>query len=399
MTQTASPETADETERRIQLAHHLLELDDGHEVGVSVGGQGVPLVFMHGLALSRRAYVRMLSRVAGLGFLVIAIDAAGHGETHNLPRDAGELADRVDLTLRTLDALGVQQAVFAGHSMGGRMAIQLAAVAPHRVLAAVLFDAAAGAAFDEAVPTLLRSPRQALRTILGAAYDTQRDPFRRSVAEGSRYLRMLAWVAIANARHPTGLTGAARAIVQSGDYTPLLHAMRDHDIPTMVLHGEKDLIVPFDSARDIAEDADATLYRVPGAYHSWMIANPRHGADALRQLIDAELGDVLRDTADAVGIKDWRDSAAWDRMLIEPDAWIRELNGDQVTELGAEEPEHVEMEMVRRPERAHHVQRLPWVRRTYRRWAARRPARTPRLDSRKQAARSRSMIRPDAAAV
>lgn len=189
----SSPE---ETDRRIRLTHHLLELDDGHEVGVSVGGQGVPLVFLHGLALNRGAYLRMLSRVAGLGFLVSAIDAAGHGDTHNLPRNAGELADRVDLTLRTLDALGIQQAVFAGHSMGGRMAIQLAAVAPDRVLAAVLFDAAAGASLDEAIPTLARSPRKAVRTIVGAAYDAQRDPARLSVAEHSRYLRMLASVAM-----------------------------------------------------------------------------------------------------------------------------------------------------------------------------------------------------------
>src|ERR1700740_3787668 len=117
-------------ERRIRLTPPLLELKDGHEVGVSVGGAGVPLVFMHGLALSRRAYVRMLSRVAGLGFLVIAIDAAGHGDTRNLPRNAADLADRVDLTVRTLDALGVRQAVFARHSMGGRMAIPPAAGAP-----------------------------------------------------------------------------------------------------------------------------------------------------------------------------------------------------------------------------------------------------------------------------
>jgi pimeloyl-ACP methyl ester carboxylesterase len=73
-------------DRRIRLTHHLLTLEDGHEVGVSVGGRGVPLVFMHGLALSRRAYLRMLSRIAGLGFLIIAIDAAGHGDTRNLPR-------------------------------------------------------------------------------------------------------------------------------------------------------------------------------------------------------------------------------------------------------------------------------------------------------------------------
>jgi pimeloyl-ACP methyl ester carboxylesterase len=59
--------------RRIRLRHHIVELDDGHEVGVSVGGQGAPLVFLHGLVLSRRAYLRMLSRVAGLGFQVVVM--------------------------------------------------------------------------------------------------------------------------------------------------------------------------------------------------------------------------------------------------------------------------------------------------------------------------------------
>jgi pimeloyl-ACP methyl ester carboxylesterase len=75
----------EETDRRIRLTHHLVELGDGHEVGVSVGGKGVPLVFLHGLALDRRAYLRMLSRAAGLGFLVIAVDAAGHGDTVTFP--------------------------------------------------------------------------------------------------------------------------------------------------------------------------------------------------------------------------------------------------------------------------------------------------------------------------
>jgi pimeloyl-ACP methyl ester carboxylesterase len=371
MTQT-SEVAGPETERRIRLTHHLLELDDGHEVGVSLGGRGVPLVFMHGLGLSRRAYLRMLSRVAGLGFLVIAIDAAGHGETLNLPRTAGELADRVDLTLRTLDALGIDRAVFAGHSMGGRMAIQVAALAPERVLATVLFDAAAGASFDEAVPTLLHSPRKAMQTVVGMVYDTQRDPLRLSMVEGGRYLRMLAAVALGNARHLGGCADAARAIMHSGDYTPLLHMMRDNDIPTIVLHGEKDLIVPFDSARDLAEDADATLYRVPGAYHSWMIANPRHGADALRQLLDGVLGEVLRTTAKALRIKDWHDAEAWDRALVDPESWIRELNGQRIEVLGADEPDHLEMDLVRCAQRPV-PDAAPWVRRTYRRFVHRQP--------------------------
>jgi hypothetical protein len=167
------------------------------------------------------------------------------------------------------------------------------------------------------------------------------------------------------------LTGAARAIVQSGDYTPMLHVMRDEQIPTMVLPGEKDLIVPFECARDIAEDADGTLYRVPGAYHSWMIANPRQGADALRQLLHGELGEVLRDTADAMGIKNISNASAWELALLEPDAFVFDLNGHGRDEVGVEKPEHVELQLVRRAQRPAHSNRMPWLRRTYRRRAAR----------------------------
>jgi pimeloyl-ACP methyl ester carboxylesterase len=52
---------------RVRLAHHVVTLDDGHRVGVYVGGHGVPLVFLHGLGLSGRTYVRLLSRLAGMG--------------------------------------------------------------------------------------------------------------------------------------------------------------------------------------------------------------------------------------------------------------------------------------------------------------------------------------------
>ena len=334
--------------RRAPLTHHVLELDDGHQVGVSVGGKGVPLVFMHALALSRRAYLDMLSRVAGLGFRVIALDAPGHGDTHNLPRGSDGLADRVDLTLRTLDALGIQQAVFAGHSMGGRTAIHLASEAPQRVLAVVLLNAAAGAAFDTSVAAMTRTPHAAVRTLIRMAVDTHQDPFRvNGIAGASRYIGTLASITFGNARQPTGVPAAALSIARSGDYTARLHSMRDFGIPTIVVHGERDMIVPFEAALDMADDADATLYKVPGAYHSWMIADPRHGADALRQLLNAELGEALSDAADAVGISDWRDATAWDEALIEADAPIRRFDDHEVHRFCAEKPAHIKMERLR----------------------------------------------------
>lgn len=329
---------------RVRLAHRVVTIDD-HRVGVSVGGQGVPLVFLHGLGLSGRAYVRLLSRLAGMGFQVVALDAAGHGGTPNLPRDAAELAHRVDLTMRTLDALGVEQAVFMGHSMGGRMLIHLANVAAHRVLAAVLLDAAAGTPFDDLIRTSARSPRRAVRTLLGAAYDAHGDPLQLPAPERNRYVRMMTSALARNVRTPLGFPGAFRAIITSGDYAPMLDAMAEKRVPTIVVHGEKDLVVPFDSAHDMAEHADGALYRVPGAYHSWMLANPRHGADMMRQLLAAELGDVLR--ASARKHRDDGCVTCWADSLLTKDSSLRELNAGPLDVVGTEARQHVTLDRLR----------------------------------------------------
>jgi pimeloyl-ACP methyl ester carboxylesterase len=350
---------------RVRLANDVVTLDDGHQVGVSVGGHGVPLVFLHGLGLSGRAYVRLLSRLAGMGFLVVALDAAGHGGTPDLPRSAAELAHRVDLTLRTLDALGVDKAVFVGHSMGGRMIIQLAAIAPERVLAAVLLDAAAGAPFDDSIRAPVRSPRRAVHALLGAAYDAHGDPVKLPAAERNRYLRTMTSAWARNVRTPLGLPGAFRAIIASGDYTPMLEAMREHRVPTIVVHGEKDRVVPFESAHDMAERADGALYRVPGAYHSWMLANPRHGADMMRQLLTAELGDALRASAHAHG--DHGCVTCWADALLSDDSPLRRWGDGPLDVVGTETPERIPLDRLRAgprrapiPQRRNGARRLGW---------------------------------------
>lgn len=315
------------TTHRVRLSHHVVRLDDGRRVGVSVGGSGVPLVFLHGLGLNGRAYVRLLSRLGGLGFTVIALDAAGHGGSPNLPRGAAALRDRVDLTIRTLDTLGVQQAVFLGHSMGGRMIVDLAARAPHRVLAAVLLNAAAGAPFDASL-SQRRTPRAVARALLLAAVDATGDPRGLTGFELAGYGRLIGAAVTRNT--PLGLTGALQAIMGSGEFGPKLAAMRRHRVPTIVVHSDGDRVVPFDNAVDMARRTGGALYRVPGAHHSWMLAHPRRAADMMSQLLHAELGTAVRRARGAA---------------LRPGSLVRELNDDRVNGLGDDdkvEPVHLE---------------------------------------------------------
>ncbi|MDT5351017.1 MAG: hypothetical protein QOH91_4304 [Mycobacterium sp.] len=313
-----------ESPGQIRLSHHVFELDDGHRVGLTVGGRGVPLVFLHGLALNHRAYLDTLRHWADLGFLVVAIDAAGHGDTDDLGPGRRHIADFAEFALRVIDALGIQQAVFAGHSMGGRMVIELAASAPERVLGAVLLNAAAGTRFDQMLAGI--SGPAPLGALLGLLRGTGHDLTGMSFARAGHWARCLASAVTGNFRRPLGPVRAIRAMLQSTDSTAALHIMRDYGVPTLVLHGDNDFIVPFETAYDVAEDSGGTLYPLLGAGHSWMIADPQQGADALRQLIGGELGEALREAAEALGIRDWRNSAIWERALISPQAVLRQLN-------------------------------------------------------------------------
>ncbi len=332
---------AAEIERRTRLSHHVIELGDGHEVGVSVGGRGVPLVFLHGLGLNRRAYQAMLGGLANLGFLVVAIDAAGHGDTHDFRSGRAQIGDFVALTLRSLDVLGIEKAVFAGHSMGGRLVIEVAASAPERVLAAVLLDAAAGASWEKTLAAAARPAPQAVAAMLSMLCSTRHEMDGLNIASASRYARGLTDAVIGNLRRPLGPVRAALAMMQSPDSTAQLRMMRERGIPTLVLHGDNDFMVPFASARDIAEAAGGSLHRLRGACHGWLIVNPRHGAEALGHLITEKLGDALGRAAEALGIPDWRESGTWERALVPPQALIRRLNGEQRVEIGAHQSRYV----------------------------------------------------------
>ena len=61
-----------------RLARHQIELSDGHLVGVTVAGRGVPLVVVHCFSAEGFLYAQSLSRLVKMGFGVLAIVTACH---------------------------------------------------------------------------------------------------------------------------------------------------------------------------------------------------------------------------------------------------------------------------------------------------------------------------------
>jgi pimeloyl-ACP methyl ester carboxylesterase len=88
-------------------------------------GRGAPLVLLHGaMGTIESCFSRLLSVLAE-HFEVIAIELQGHGHTRDIDRPLTYKGMARD-TVALLDALGIKRAHFAGYSMGGAVALQLA---------------------------------------------------------------------------------------------------------------------------------------------------------------------------------------------------------------------------------------------------------------------------------
>ena len=102
------------------------------------GGNGAPVLALHGLASTGHWYERLAARLHP-DFRVLAPDQRGHGQTTQAPSgyDWPTLAADV---VGVMDRLGVERAAVLGHSWGGNVAINVAALFPERVTRLVMID-------------------------------------------------------------------------------------------------------------------------------------------------------------------------------------------------------------------------------------------------------------------
>src|ERR687886_173705 len=99
-----------------------------------------PLVCLHGISAHGRRYRRLAEERLARRFRVLAPDLRGHGRSDWEP--PWTLATHVADVLETIEAAGVERAAWIGHSLGGRLVLELAAREPDRVERAALLDPA-----------------------------------------------------------------------------------------------------------------------------------------------------------------------------------------------------------------------------------------------------------------
>jgi lipase len=99
-----------------------------------------PIVCLHGVNAHGRRYRKLAEERLAHRFRVLAPDLRGHGYSGWEP--PWTIATHVHDILETLDALGLSRATWLGHSFGGRLVLEIAALAPDRVERAILLDPA-----------------------------------------------------------------------------------------------------------------------------------------------------------------------------------------------------------------------------------------------------------------
>jgi len=277
-----------------QLARHLITLDDGHEVGVAVCGRGVPLVVVHGFSAEGVPYAQTLSRLVALGFKVVAIDVAGHGATLGLPTGAASLSSYTELLGKALNHLGVEKAVLAGHSMGGRLVTELAANHTDQAIAVILLDAIVGDTWDQMVNVFRVCPPLLAGVGVSLVVDTLTTiPSFRDPAQARKLGNLVAPTILGHLRRPWRMAGPAISIMRSRGSRWMLERLGQERIPVFAIHGDRDLAVPIATARSAARRSRGELVVVHGGSHSWLLKDPESLPAIMHRLMKGRLGTAV----------------------------------------------------------------------------------------------------------
>lgn len=236
---------------------------DGRTALYGVAGEGLPVVFVHGWALSQHAYKRALKRLVEMGCKVYAPALPGFGGSADLPGAQCTLPGYAAWLDGFLSAVGVDEPAFiVGHSFGGGVAIQLAHDFPARTRTLVLVNSIGGAVpgrpiwdwglhfpgavggvlpvvLEDAVPNLIRNPRALWRV---------------------------------------------GHLARRADLTGELEELKRRGLPVVVLWGEQDRIVPrasFDAlCKAIGSDGEVVT-----GNHSWLLSDPDAFAEVMTNLV------------------------------------------------------------------------------------------------------------------
>jgi pimeloyl-ACP methyl ester carboxylesterase/acyl-CoA thioesterase FadM len=256
----------------------------GLSLTADVGGDGPALLFVHGFPLDRTMWRPLTAALTG--WRRIAPDLRGMGQSEG-PDGGYQVTAYADDLAALLDTLHVERAVVCGLSMGGYVAFEMLRRHPGRISALILMSTRATA--DDADGRAKRDTMIARVRRDGPAFLAD-DMTPRLLAPMS--LQTMPEVvqqvrAMAAAGSPHGIAGALAAMRDRPDSTALLPTIR---VPTLVLAGRDDQLIPVAAARAIADAIPGAQHAIiPSAGHLPPLEQPVNTGRVVREFLEALL--------------------------------------------------------------------------------------------------------------
>jgi len=236
-------------------------------------GTGQPVVFSHGWPLSADAFEDQMFFLTERGYRCIAHDRRGHGRSSQ-PWSGNDMDTYADDLAKLVEALSLKDAVHVGHSTGGgEVARYIARHGSKRVAKTVLIAAVP--------PLMLKTdknpgglPRKVFDDIRGGVVGDRSKFFKnlavpfygynRSGAKVSKDVQESFWLQGLLCGFP-----AAYFCIKAFSETDQYEDLKRIDVPTLVIQGDDDQIVPFDNAgklqAGLVKNAQLKVYK--GAPH------------------------------------------------------------------------------------------------------------------------------------